>query len=130
MLRCYYVTLAYVRTPLKNRKYISYKIYLYICGGVGLFLVRSAQHLRNTSITTPTPREGGAKNPSNLRFEGVFAFGRMFRRLSEKSRSEGRFWAFYEYALRRFITLSKVSRRMRCTSLIFSSQSHSTTDWL
>ena len=32
MLRCYSATLAYVRDPLKNRKYITCKIYLYICG--------------------------------------------------------------------------------------------------
>ena len=84
----------------------------------------SAQHIGHDTHAQRMRR----KNPSNLRFEGLFAFGRMFRRLSEKSRSEGRFWAFYEYALRHFITLSKVSRRMRCTSAICSSVIHSTTD--
>ena len=33
----YSVTLAYIRTPLKNRKYITCIIYLYICGGLGCF---------------------------------------------------------------------------------------------
>ena len=38
MLRCYYATLAYVRTPLKNRKNITYKIYPHIWGKLGCFL--------------------------------------------------------------------------------------------
>lgn len=59
--------------------------------GVGLFFVRGVQRLRRTHRSRHPRPEIVAKNPSNLRFEGLFAFGRMFRRLSEKSRSEGRF---------------------------------------
>ena len=95
MLRCYDVTLAYIRTPLKNRKYITCNIYLYICGGWGCFLMVEHNIYVAHRSRHPRPKNEMRKNPSNLRFKGVFAFGRMFRRLSEKSRSEGRFWAFY-----------------------------------
>ena len=68
MLRCYDATLAYVRTPLKNRKYITCNIYLYICGGVGLFFDCNAQHLRNTSVTTPYDQRMRCKKPLKFAF--------------------------------------------------------------
>ena len=85
--------------------------------GVGLFFDGSAHHLRRTSVTTSTPRESVAKNPSNLRFEGLFAFGRMFIRLSEKSRSEGCFWAFYTLDFAKTLGFSELAFKNALESL-------------
>ena len=72
MLRCYDVTLAYIRTPLKNRKYITCNIYLYICGGLGCFLIVVHTICVAHRSRHPRPENESQKTPQICVLRGCF----------------------------------------------------------
>ena len=57
MLRCYSATLANVRYPLKNRKYITYKYISIYVGEWGCFLSVCATSAQHTGHDTHDQRE-------------------------------------------------------------------------
>ena len=72
MLRCYYATLAYVRTPLKNRKYITYKYISIYVGELGCFLSVVCNVCGTHRSRHPRPENEAKKTPQICVLRGCF----------------------------------------------------------